>query len=185
MENLILFESFVQDINEAKAEKGLMHKLLNIPQDKKISDVYTSGKKLAEDLMKAVKDSKTVPAKDAKRKTASMLAFAANWPSEGKNTVIDKALRAVKNINESESKVEEGFWSSIFGDPTVDDATRSSFKSQGWSHMGRDEKEKNYVVFNGKKFYPEEIEYDDVYSTKDVPRIENGKLIVANPAWSL
>lgn len=98
MENLILFESFVQDINEAKATKGLMHKLLNIPADKKIDDVYTSGKKLAEDLLKAVIDSKTVPAKDAKKKAASMLAFAANWPSDGKNSILDKALKAIKSL---------------------------------------------------------------------------------------
>jgi hypothetical protein len=99
MKNLILFESYIQDLNEAKAEKGLMHKLLDIPQDKKISDVYTSGKKLAEDLIKAVKDSKIVPAKDVKKKAASMLAFAGNWPNEGKNTVIDKALSSIKSLN--------------------------------------------------------------------------------------
>ena len=27
-----------------------------------------------------------------------MLAFAANWPSDGKNSVVDKALKAVRNI---------------------------------------------------------------------------------------
>lgn len=96
MENLILFESFVQDINEAKATKGLMHKLLNIPEDKKIDDVYTSGKKLAEDLLKAVESAKIVPAKDVKKKASSMLAFAANWPSDGKNSILDKALKAIK-----------------------------------------------------------------------------------------
>lgn len=31
-----------------------------------------------------------------------MLAFAANWPSDGKNSVMDKALRAVRNIGEAE-----------------------------------------------------------------------------------
>ena len=56
MENLKLYENFISDrvntINEAKkAEKGLMHKLLGIAEDKKISDVYTSGSKLAKDLI--------------------------------------------------------------------------------------------------------------------------------------
>lgn len=98
MENLIIFESFIENVNEAKAEKGLMHKLLNIPADKKISEVYKSGPKLAEELLTAVKNSKKVAAKDVRKKATSMLAFAANWPSEGKNTVIDKALKAIKNI---------------------------------------------------------------------------------------
>jgi len=94
----------------------------------------------------------------------------------------------VREMNENRSEktpVNEGFWDSIFGKPTVDDAKRSSFKGQGWSHTGKDDREKNYVVFDGRKFYPEEIVYDEVYSTKKVPRVENGKLVVANPAWSL
>jgi hypothetical protein len=98
MENLMLFESFVENVNEAKAEKGLMHKMLSIPADKKISDVYKSGPELAEDLLKAVKNSKKVPLKEVRKKATSMLAFAANWPGEGKNTVIDKALKAIKDI---------------------------------------------------------------------------------------
>jgi hypothetical protein len=98
MENLMLFESFVETVNEAKAERGLMHKMLNIPEDKKISDVYKSGNQLAEDLLKAVKNSKKIASKDIRRKATSMLAFAGNWPKEGKNTVIDKALKAIKTI---------------------------------------------------------------------------------------
>jgi hypothetical protein len=40
-------------------------------------------------------------------------------------------------------------------------------------------------MFQGQKFYPDQIQYDDVYSTKPIPRVENGMLIVANPAWNL
>ena len=102
MENLKLYESFVEEINEAKAQKGLMHKLLDIPAEKKISDVYPNSKEgatnLAKDLLNAVKNSKTVPSKDVRSKATSMLAFAGNWPSEGKNSVIDKALKAIKGI---------------------------------------------------------------------------------------
>ena len=97
MKNLVLFESFIYSLNEAKAEKGLMHKMLNIPSDKKIGEVYTSGRKLAEDLLKAVKAS-GVADKNVRKKATSMLAFAGNWPSEGKNTVIDKALKVIKTI---------------------------------------------------------------------------------------
>ena len=92
----MLFESFVQDLNEGKAERGLMHKILDIPEDKKIEDVYTSGKKLAEDLLKGVKNAKIVPAKDVRKKATSMLAFAANWQSDGENSILDKALNLIK-----------------------------------------------------------------------------------------
>ena len=52
MENLTSYGDFIQDLNESKKpidtsgiRKNLMHELLNIPEDKKISDVYKSGKK--------------------------------------------------------------------------------------------------------------------------------------------
>jgi hypothetical protein len=105
MKNLMLFESFSQSIDEA--EKGLMHKLLNINPDEKITSKYTSGKKLASDLVAALKKYKTVPAGDVKKKAASMLAYAANWPSDGPNSVLDKALRSVKSINEKKDKPKE------------------------------------------------------------------------------
>ena len=100
MKNLMVFENFVQNMDEA--EKGLMHKLLNVPDADKISSKYSSGKKLADDLVGALERSKIVPKKDVKKKAASMLAFAANWPSDGKNSVMDKALKAVRNIGEAE-----------------------------------------------------------------------------------
>jgi len=98
MKNIQLFESFIETINESKETKGLMHKILEIPEDKKIDEVYTSGKKLAEDMLRGVKKAGIVPLKDVRRKATSMLAFAANWPSDGKNSVLDKALSAIKNI---------------------------------------------------------------------------------------
>jgi hypothetical protein len=87
-----------------------------------------------------------------------------------------------KGINENKS-INESFWTSIFGEPSVEDAAKDSLKSQGYSHRGRDED--NYIMYDGQKFYPDQIQYDDYSSTKPIPRIENGKLIVANPAWSM
>lgn len=102
MENLKIYESFLEEIKEAKVEKGLMHKLLNVPQGNKISSAYKNTKdgaeKLAFDLLTAVKKAKIVPSKEIRSKATSMLAFAGNWPSEGKNTVIDKALKSIKKI---------------------------------------------------------------------------------------
>lgn len=77
--------------------------------------------------------------------------------------------------------VNEGLWDAIFGKPTTIQAADTHLKKYGWS--GRGGRDDNYVMFNGEKFYPDQIEYDDPYSTKDLPRIENGKLIIANPIW--
>ncbi len=98
MKNIQLFESFVENINESRAAKGLMHKILDIPENKKIGDVYTSGKKLAEDLLRGVKKAEIVPLRNVRKKATSMLAFAANWPSDGENSVLDKALEAIKDV---------------------------------------------------------------------------------------
>jgi hypothetical protein len=45
--------------------------------------------------------------------------------------------------------------------------------------------EDEYIMFNGQKFYPDQIEYADYQDLGELPRIENGKLIIANPAWSM
>lgn len=96
MKNLELYESFTENLNEGR--KNLMHDLLQIPEDKKISDVYKSGRKLAEDLVDAIKKSNIVPEKEVQRKAASMLAFVGNWPNDPKNSVFDVALRHVKSL---------------------------------------------------------------------------------------
>jgi hypothetical protein len=92
-------------------------------------------------------------------------------------------MKNIKDYGSFKTEINEGFWSSLFGKPTVDDAAHDSLRGQGFSHRGRDED--NYIMFDGQKFYPDQIEYDDYQSTKKIPRVENGKLIVANPAWSL
>jgi len=83
--------------------------------------------------------------------------------------------------NKSTSDVNESFWTSIFGKPTVKGAAEDHLKGAGYSHTGKDED--NYIMFQGKKFYQDDIEYDDYHSTKQIPRVENGKLIIANPQW--
>jgi hypothetical protein len=95
----------------------------------------------------------------------------------------NRIMKHLKKYNQLESKVNEGFWDSLFGKPTIDDAAHDSMRGQGWSHRGKDEE--NYIMFKGQKFYPDQIQYDEYNSTKEIPRVENGKLIVANPAWSL
>ena len=41
------------------------------------------------------------------------------------------------------------------------------------------------MVFNGEKFFPDQIDYADYNDLGDLPRVENGMLIVPNPAWKL
>jgi hypothetical protein len=40
-------------------------------------------------------------------------------------------------------------------------------------------------MFDGEKFYPEQIVYADYNDLGNIPRVEAGKLIIANPSWSL
>ena len=106
MKNLDSYSNFIESLNEAKKSidtsgirKGLMHELLNIPEDKKIEDVYKSGKKLAEDLVSALKRDKVVPEKDVQAKAAQMLVFAGNWPkTDSKNSIFDVAARHIKHL---------------------------------------------------------------------------------------
>ena len=56
-------------------------------------------------------------------------------------------MKYIKKFGSLKEKgINEGFWSSIFGRPSVKDASVSSVKGQGWSHTGRDEKEENYII---------------------------------------
>lgn len=93
---ILKFNEFVneQKNNEAEkwskgveVEKGKMHKVLGLADDEKITDKYTSGKKLAQDLLKAVGN---------KKEATGMLAFAANV--NPKDNVFDKALSAMKEL---------------------------------------------------------------------------------------
>lgn len=59
-------EKWSKDVD---VEEGKMHKLLNVPKDKQIEDHYDSGKKLADDLVKAIGDEK---------EASSMINYAAN-----------------------------------------------------------------------------------------------------------
>jgi len=106
MRNLTDYSEFVDGLNESKnpidisgVRKNLMHELLNIPEDQKIGSVYKSGKKLAEDLVAALKREKVVPEKDIQAKAAQMLVFVGNWPkTDSKNSIFDVAARHVNSL---------------------------------------------------------------------------------------
>jgi len=87
--------------------------------------------------------------------------------------------------------VNEGTWDDIFGKASVKDASHSAKRRFGSSETGRDDdqygeepsKENFYIVFNGDKYYEDDIEYADYQDLGDLPRVESGKLIIANPMW--
>lgn len=91
--------------------------------------------------------------------------------------------RIVENVLLEEKKINEGLFDRLFGSPSVTDAAKDALRSQGHSQVAKDESEELYVVFNGQKFYPSDIEYADNYDMGQIPRIEGNKLIVANPMW--
>lgn len=82
-------EKWVKDV---KPKSGAMAKALGVKEGEKVSDKYTSGKKLAKDLVKAV----------GKKKAQGMLAFAANVSGESK-TLFKTALSSLKLIKESDA----------------------------------------------------------------------------------
>lgn len=92
-----------------------------------------------------------------------------------------KHLRKFNSFSQKEESVKEGLWSRLFGGDKVDSAAEDSVRGQGFSHRGKDDD--NYIMFQGQKFYDADIEYDDYSSTKPLPRVEGGKLIIANPMW--
>jgi RNA binding exosome subunit len=63
------------------------------------------------------------------------------------------------------------------------DAAHSSLKSKGHSHRGKDDEGEFYIVFDGEKFYEDDFEIADHNDMGKIPRVEDGKLIIANPAW--
>lgn len=63
------------------------------------------------------------------------------------------------------------------------DASHSSLKSKGFSHRGKEESGEFFIMFDGEKFYEGDFEIADYNDTGDIPRVEGGKLIIANPAW--
>ena len=69
------------------------------------------------------------------------------------------------------------------GFDSMGDASHSSLKSKGHSLRGKDDEGEFYIVFDGDKFYEGDFELADYNDTGDIPRVEDGKLIIANPAW--
>ena len=69
------------------------------------------------------------------------------------------------------------------GFDSMGDAAQSALKSKGHSHRGKDDEGEFYIVFDGEKFYEDDFEIADRNDMGKIPRVEDGKLIIANPEW--
>ena len=69
------------------------------------------------------------------------------------------------------------------GFDSMGDAAHSALKSKGHSHRGKDDEGEFYIVFDGEKFYEDDFEIAGRNDMGKIPRVEDGKLIIANPAW--
>lgn len=104
---------------------------------------------------------------------------------------IEGQRRGMGDMMETKQETKESFWDDIFGRPDVDRAVKDSMRATGSSGRGRKDSnygedpkpEDEYVVFQGQQFSPDDIEYASYDDLGDLPRVENGKLIVTNPAW--
>ena len=69
------------------------------------------------------------------------------------------------------------------GFDSMGDAAHSALKSKGHSHRGKDDEGEFYIVFDGEKFYEEDFKIAGRNDMGEIPRVEGGKLIIANPEW--
>jgi len=73
---------------------------------------------------------------------------------------------------------------SIFGTPDIDDAKHTKKRGKGYSHVGKEGDNELKIIFNGQRFSQEDLEFADYNDLGELPRVENGKLIISNPDWS-
>ena len=107
----------------------------------------------------------------------------------GMKVMTEKFSKLVESkLGDSKPFVKESFWSDNFGKPSIEKAAHTSLRGTGVSSTGKDDTnadDHNYVKFDGQKYYEDDIEYAEYNDTGKLPRLEDGKLIIANPAWSL
>ena len=80
-------------------------------------------------------------------------------------------MKHIKKFESFSYSVNEGLFSWLFG------------KKDDKAPIQAPEEE-NYIMFQGKKYYNDDIEYASYQDLGQIPRVEGGKLIIANPAWS-
>ena len=93
-----------------------------------------------------------------------------------KSNNLSRLVRRVINEQYEDDYTASGF-------DSMGDAAHSALKSKGHSHRGKDDEGEFYIVFDGEKFYEDDFEIAGHNDMGKIPRVEDGKLIIANPAW--
>jgi hypothetical protein len=109
LKNLISFKEFSLEINENKNSgdlgKSFMDRVLGITGDKKIEEIYkNSPRKLAKDLLLAIKRTRMLHPGEIRRKAQSMIEldlFSKTWPSRKRvrNLFVNKTLFYIKDVD--------------------------------------------------------------------------------------
>lgn len=102
------------------------------------------------------------------------------------NSLLENKLGNSKPLVEQfEDELYEGYEDdyTASGFDSMGDAAHSALKSKGHSHRGKDDEGEFYIVFDGEKFYKDDFEIAHYNDMGKIPRVEDGKLIIANPAW--
>ena len=86
-------------------------------------------------------------------------------------------------MNEIDEEENEQYDYTASGFDSMGDVSHSALKSKGHSHRGKDDEGEFYIVFDGEKFYEDDFEIASHDDMGEIPRVEDGKLIIANPAW--
>lgn len=96
-------------------------------------------------------------------------------------------MEKLKNLKMYENFHLDEAWNDFLRGPRTEDATRDSYRSKGFSHSGTDnlgsKNPTDFVVFDGRKFFGEDLLFASLHDMGEIPRIEGDKLIIANPAW--
>jgi len=91
------------------------------------------------------------------------------------------------------SELSESFFDFNFGRPTATKAAKDSLRGTGVSGYSRGDQnygeapdpKKEIVIFQGREFTQDQIEYAEYNDLGEIPRIEGDKLIIANPVWEM
>jgi len=102
------------------------------------------------------------------------------WDAEDDEEELDEDTSWMNEIDDEEN---EQYDYTASGFDSMGDVSHSALKSKGHSHRGKDDEGEFYIVFDGEKFYEDDFEIASHDDMGEIPRVEDGKLIIANPAW--
>lgn len=113
-----------------------------------------------------------------------------NLSEEEKNSIREQHSGGMKVNTERFKSLSESKLGNVkplveqWDDPDIDDARHTMLRGKGYSHI-KNKDDKKYIIFDGQEFSQEDIVFADYQDLGELPRIEDGKLVIAHPAWSM